>query len=163
MKLAKSVLARTENRSPIISIKGALKMTSVNPGEMVTVDLPVHNLRGRFAVFEAEHNFTTLESDFVIAQYDKGIEGILSDLRAFTSNSAPADESASDIVDVVEMSTSGAIRIQAVHRVQVRSVNNRGFIIGAKQGKGMGKIGVRTGNKRSLPIGHSKSRYYVVK
>lgn len=163
VKLAKSVLARTENRSPIISIKGALKMTSVNPGEMVTVDLPVHNLRGRFAVFEAEHNFATLESDFVIAQYDKGIEGILSDLRAFTSNSAPADESASDIVDVVEMSTSGAIRIQAVHRVQVRSVNNRGFIIGAKQGKGMGKIGVRTGNKRSLPIGHSKSRYYVVK
>ena len=163
IKLAKSVLARTENRTPIISIKGALKMTSVSPGEMVTVDLPIHNLRGRFAVFEAEHNFASLESDFVIAQYDKGIEGILSDLRAFASNSEPAEESASDIVDVVEMSTSGSIRIQAVHRVQVRSVNNRGFIIGAKQGKGMGKIGVRTGDKRSLPIGHSKSRYYVVK
>lgn len=163
IKLAKSILARTENKSPIISVRGALKMTSVNPGEMVSVDLPIHGLRGDFAVFEAEHDFATLQSNFVIAQYDKGIEGILSDLQAFTANSSPADESSSDVFDVAELSTSGAIRIHAVHRVQVRSVNNRGFIIGAKEAKGMGKIGVRTGNKRSLPIGHSKSRYYVVK
>tara|TARA_R100000995_G_scaffold41700_1_gene19440 strand:- start:21573 stop:25796 length:4224 start_codon:yes stop_codon:yes gene_type:complete len=163
VKLAKSILARTENRSPVISVRGALKMTSVNPGEMVSVDLPIHGLRGEFAVFEAEHDFSTLQSNFVIAQYDKGIEGILSDLQAFTANTSPADESASDIFDVAELSTSGAIRIQAVHRVQIRSVNNRGFIIGAKEAKGMGKIGVRTGNKRSLPIGQSKSRYYVVK
>ena len=163
VKLAKSILARTENKSPIIEIKGALKMTNITPGEMVNVDLPMHNIRGNFAVFEAEHDYSNLESNFVIGQYDKGIEGILSDLQAFTGNSSPADESASSIVDVVELTVSGAIKINAVHRISVRSVNNRGFIIGAKEAKGMGKIGVRTGNKRSLPIGQSKSKYYVVK
>ncbi len=162
-KLAKSILARTENKSPIIEIKGAVKATGIIPGEMVRVDLPIHNIRGEYAVFEAEHDYTNLESNLIIAQYDKGIEGILSDLQAFTGNSSPANESASSLVDVVELSVSGAIKINAVHRISVRSVNNRGFLIGAKEAKGMGKIGVRSGNKRALPIGQSKSRFYVVK
>ena len=47
----------------------------------------------------------------------------------------------------------------AVHKVFVRSVNNTGFIIGAKHTNGMGKIGVRDGNKRARAIGSSKGLY----
>jgi len=53
--------------------------------------------------------------------------------------------------------------VVAVHKVFVRSVSNTGFIIGAKHTNGMGKIGVRDGNKRGRAIGTSKSLYYEVK
>ena len=44
-----------------------------------------------------------------------------------------------------------------------QKLNNDGFIIGAKHTNGMGKIGVRDGNKRARAIGTSKSLYYEVK
>ena len=162
-KLAKSILARTENTTPVIEIKGAVRATDITPGDMIGIDLPLHGLRGEYAVFEAEHNYNQLESNFVVGQYDKGIEGLLSDLQSISSTNETTDESASNIVDLVELTVSGAIKIKAVHRISVRSVNNRGFLIGAKEAKGMGKIGVRSGDKRALPIGQSKSIYYVVK
>ena len=162
-KLAKSILARTENTTPVIEIKGAVRATDVTPGDMINIDLPLHGLRGEYAVFEAEHNYNQLESNFVVGQYDKGIEGLLSDLQSVSISNEPANESASTIVDLVELSVSGAIKIKAVHRISIRSVNNRGFLIGAKEAKGMGKIGVRSGNKRALPVGQSKSIFYVVK
>ena len=163
MKLAKSILARTENTTPVIEIKGAVRATDITPGDMINIDLPLHGLRGEYAVFESEHNYNQLESNFVVGQYDKGIEGLLSDLQSVSSTNEPTDESASTIVDLVELAVSGAIKVKAVHRISVRSVNNRGFLIGAKEAKGMGKIGVRSGNKRALPIGQSKSIFYVVK
>jgi len=58
---------------------------------------------------------------------------------------------------------SSKVNIISVHRVRVRNVNETGFIIGAKYKNGLGKIGVRDGNKRAFPIGNSKSRNYVVK
>jgi hypothetical protein len=58
---------------------------------------------------------------------------------------------------------SAAFNVITVHRVRVRNVNETGFIIGAKHKNGLGKIGVRDGNKRGFPIGMSKSRNYVVK
>ena len=53
---------------------------------------------------EATHDYTNLKSDFIIAQYDKGIEGILSDLQAVSGNSAPLDELAGKVVEVAEVS-----------------------------------------------------------
>ena len=163
LKLAKSILARAENGAPLVTLEGAFRASSIQPGEIVKVDLPTHGLRGDFAVFEATHNFSTMMSNFVVAQYDKGIEGILSDLQAVSGNSSPLDESAGQVVDVAEVSMSAGINVVAVHKVFVRSVSNTGFIIGAKHTNGMGKIGVRDGNKRGRAIGTSKSLYYEVK
>lgn len=163
LKLAKSILARTENKTPVIELKGVMSSTSIGPGEIVNLNLPVHEIRGEFAVFEAEHDYTRLESNFVIGQYDKGIEGLLSDLQAFTSNTEPANESASETNELIELAISGNVKIKAVHRISIRSSNNRGFMIGAKHTNGMGKIGTRDGGKRGLPIGESKSIFYVVK
>ena len=98
-----------------------------------------------------------------MAQYEKGIEGLLSDIQAVSGNSEPLDESAGQVVEVFEVSLSSNIEVVAVHRVSVRSVSNDGFIIGAKHTNGMGKIGVRDANKRARAIGTSKSLYYEVK
>ena len=163
LKLAKSILARAENGAPLVTLEGAFRASSIQPGEIVKIDLPTHGLRGDFAVFEATHNYSNMMSNFVVAQYDKGIEGILSDLQAVSGNSSPLDESAGQVVDVAEVSMSAGINVVAVHKVFVRNVNNTGFIIGAKHTNGMGKIGVRDGNKRGRPIGASKSLYYEVK
>ena len=58
---------------------------------------------------------------------------------------------------------SAGIKVVAIHKVYIRNVSNQGFIIGAKHTNGMGKIGVRDGNKRARSIGTSKSRFYEVK
>jgi len=163
LKLAKSILARAENGAPLIHIKGAIKASMIQPGEIVNINLPNHGLRGEYMVFEATHDYTNLKSDFIIAQYDKGIEGILSDLQAVSGNSAPLDELAGKVVEVAEVSLSTNINVVAVHKVFVRSVNNTGFVIGAKHTNGMGKIGVRDGNKRARAIGSSKGLYVEVK
>ena len=163
LKLAKSILSRAENGAPLINIKGAIKASMIQPGEIVNIDLPNHGLRGEYMVFEAIHDYTNLKSDFIIAQYDKGIEGILSDLQAVSGNAAPLDEMAGKIVEVAEISLSSNINVVAVHKVFVRNVNNTGFIIGAKHTNGMGKIGVRDANKRARAIGNSKGLYVEVK
>ena len=163
LKLAKSILSRVENSVPLVKMRGAFKSSSIQPGEIVALDLPAHGLRGDYAVFEARHNYTSLTSDFVVAQYDKGIEGILSDLQAVSGNTMPLDESAGKTVDVAEVSMSSGIRVIAVHKVFIRNVSNQGFIIGAKHSQGMGKIGVRDSNKRARAIGTSKSKFYEVK
>ena len=163
LRLAKSILARSENGAPLVTLQGAFKASSIQPGEIISLELPTHGLRGEYAVFEAKHDYTNLKSDFIVGQNDKGIEGILSDLQAVSGNSAPLDEAAGKVVDVAEVSMSSGINVVAVHRVFVRNVNNTGFVIGAKHTNGMGKIGVRDGNKRGRPIGASKSLYYEVK
>ena len=148
---------------PLVKMRGAFKSSSIQPGEIVALDLPAHGLWGDYAVFEAKHNYTSLTSDFVVAQYDKGIEGILSDLQAVSGNTTPLDENAGKTVDVAEVSMSSGIRVVAVHKVFIRNVSNQGFIIGAKHSQGMGKIGVRDSNKRARAIGTSKSKFYEVK
>jgi hypothetical protein len=163
LKLAKSILSRAENDAPLVTIGGAVKASSIQPGEIVKLNLPTHGVNGDFVVFEAEHDYNTLLSNFIVAQYEKGIEGLLSDIQAVSGNSEPLDESAGQVVEVFEVSLSSNIEVVAVHRVSVRSVNNDGFIIGAKHTNGMGKIGVRDGNKRARAIGTSKSLYYEVK
>jgi len=163
LRLAKAILARAENGAPLVTLEGAFKASTIQPGEIIKLDLPTHGLRGDFAVFEAMHNYGTMMSNFIVAQYDKGIEGILSDLQAVSGNSSPLDQAAGTVVDVAEISMSSGINIVAIHKVFVRNVSNTGFIIGAKHTNGMGKIGVRDGNKRSRPIGASKSLYYEVK
>ena len=163
LKLAKSILSRAENGAPLVTLDGAFRASTIQPGEIVKIDLPAHGLRGDFAVFEANHNYSTMMSNFIVAQYDKGIEGILSDLQAVSGNSAPLDQVAGKVVDVAEISMSSGINVVAVHKVFVRNVNNTGFIIGGKHTNGMGKIGVRDANKRGRPIGASKSLYYEVK
>ena len=162
-KLAKSMLSRTENDAPIINIFGALKSSGIQPGEIVYVNLPTQGINGEFVVFEAEHDYNNLSSNFVIAQYEKGIEGILSDLQSISGNAAPLDPNAGTTIDVAEISLSTKVEVVAVHRVYVRSVSNAGFIIGAKHSQGMGKIGVRDSNKRARAIGTSKSIFYEVK
>ena len=163
LKLGKSILSRIENSVPLVKLRGAIKSSSIQPGEIIALDLPAHGLRGDYAVFEAKHNYAMSSSDFTVAQYDKGIEGILSDLQAVSGNTMPLDESAGNTVDVAEVSMSGNIRVVAVHRIYIRNVSNQGFIIGAKHSQGMGKIGVRDSNKRARAIGTSKSKFYEVK
>ena len=115
-------------------------------------------------VFEATHNHQST-SDFAVAQYDKGIEGILSDLQA-VHQVTPVhwNDAAGKVVDVAEVSLSSGINhgFCSPQGVFVRSVSNTGFIMGAKHTNGMGKIGVRDGNKRGRTIGTSKSLYYEV-
>ena len=53
LKLAKSILARAENGAPLIHIKGAIKASMIQPGEIVNINLPNHGLRGEYMVFEA--------------------------------------------------------------------------------------------------------------
>ena len=147
----------------MVTIQQMLNATSISPGEIIDVDMSTHGLKGKFAVFEATHSYNDGRSDLVVAQYDKGIEGILSDIQSVTGNSSSTQKPSGESVHVAEVSLSGKVRVVAVHRVAIRSVNNTGFIIGAKHSGGMGQIGVRTGNKRGLPIGNSKSRFYIVK
>jgi len=163
LKLGKSILSRIENSVPLVKLRGAIKSSSIQPGEIIALDLPAHGLRGDYVVFEAKHNYAMMSSDFTVAQYDKGIEGILSDLQAVSGNTMPLDESAGNTVDIAEVSMSGNIRVVAVHRIYIRNVSNQGFIIGAKHSQGMGKIGVRDNNKRARAIGTSKSKFYEVK
>jgi len=160
-RLAKNILHRTENGAPVITVKGALRSTMIQPGEIVSVEFPTHNLSGDFAVFEALHNYSTLTSDFIIAQYEKGIEGILSDLQTVSGNSEPLEENAGSIVDVVEMSVGGRVHVVAAYKMLVRNINNQGFVIGNNQG-GLGYIGVNASGGYAKPIGQSKSLFKEV-
>jgi len=162
-KLAKTLLARAENGAPMISIKGMMNATSVLAGDIVDVNLPTQGVVGKFAVFEAKHNYQSLRSDFVIGQYEKGIEGLLSDVKTNTIDVSGISQSAGDKDIQNNITMSAAFNVITVHRVRVRNVNETGFIIGARHKNGLGKIGVRDGNKRGFPIGMSKSRNYVVK
>lgn len=52
LKLAKSILSRAENGAPLININGALKASSIQPGEIVTLNLPTHGITGEFVVLK---------------------------------------------------------------------------------------------------------------
>ena len=162
-KLAKTLLARAENGAPMISIKGMMNATSVLAGDIVDVNFPTQGVVGKFAVFEAKHNYQSLRSDFIIGQYEKGIEGLLSDVKTNTIDVSGISQSAGDKDIQNNITMSAAFNVITVHRVRVRNVNETGFIIGARHKNGLGRIGVRDGNKKGFPIGMSKSRNYVVK
>lgn len=162
-KLAKTLLARAENGAPMITIKGMMNATSVLAGDIVDVNFPNQGVVGKFAVFEAKHNYQSLRSDFVIGQYEKGLEGLLSDVKTNTIDVSGISQSAGDKDIQNNITMSASFNVITVHRVRVRNVNETGFIIGARHKNGLGKIGVRDGNKRGFPIGMSKSRNYVVK
>jgi len=162
-KLAKTLLARTENGAPMIVIKGLMNSTSIRAGDIIDINLPIQGVIGKFVVFESKHYLHSLQSDLIVAQYEKGIEGILTDLKTETIDSSGLSESSSDKDIKENLSMSASVNVIAVHKIRVRNVNETGFIIGAKHKNGLGKIGVRDGNKRGFPIGMSKSRNYVVK
>ena len=163
LRLAKSLLARIENGAPLIQIMGLVNATSVQPGDVITVNLPVHGLNGLFAVFETTHNYEDGTSDFVVAQYEKGIEGILSDLQSNIGNASGNEEVTASSSMSIALSSSA--KIVVVHRIVARSNNNTKMTIGhrASATDRKGAIGVQGGNRRALPIGMSKSRPYVVK
>ena len=162
-RLAKKLLARSENGAPMIYMEGLINSTSINAGDIVDVNLPTHGVIGKFAVFEAVHNYELLKTNLIIGQYEKGIEGLLTDVKTATVKESGINRSANDANDKNNISISDSLKLISVHRVTVRSVNNTGFIIGARHKNGLGKIGVRGDNKRSYPIGMSKSKRYVVK
>jgi len=161
--IAKALLSRVENGAPMIRIRGLMNATSVSAGDLISVNLPTHGVVGKFAVFEAEHTHSTGKTNLVIAQYEKGIEGILADLRTESVVVSGLNSSSADEKDIKNISMSTSIQIVAVHRLSVRNTNNTGFVIGAKHKNGLGSIGVRDNNKRGVPLGSSKSRKYVVK
>lgn len=162
-KLAKALLSRSENGAPLIKMMGLVNATSVSAGEVIDVNLSVQGVVGKFVVFEAEHNYHTLKTNLVIAQYEKGIEGILADIKTNTVNTSGISNSSGDADIKNNLSLSSSVNIISVHRILVRNINQTGFIIGAKYKNGLGKIGVREDNKRAFPLGMSKSRNYVVK
>ena len=133
LRLAKSMLHRAENGAPVVTIKNALKSTMVQPGEIVHLNLPMHDLVGEYAVFEAKHDYANARSDFVLAQYEKGIEGLLSDIQSAIGNTSPLEDNAGSVVDVFEVSLAGGINLVGAHKVYIRKVNGRGFIIGKNQ------------------------------
>jgi len=168
IRLAKSLLSRIENGAPMIRVIGMVNATSVHPGDVISVDLSTHGLKGLFAVFETTHNYESGTSDFVIAQYEKGISGILSDLQASIGNSAGNEELVSQ--DSITVSLSSSVKLITVHRIVTRSNNNTRMTIGHRASiiNSKGQIGVRkaidpANTYRALPIGMSKSRPYVVK
>ena len=162
-KLAKTLLARAENGAPMIVIKGLMNSTSIRAGDIVDINLPIQGVIGKFVVFESKHHLYSLRTDLIVAQYEKGIEGILTDLKTETIDSSGLSGSSGDKDIKDNLSMSASVNIISVHKIRVRNVNETGFIIGAKHKNGLGKIGVRDGNKRGFPIGMSKSRNYVVK
>ena len=162
-KLAKTLLARAENGAPMIFIQGLINATSVQAGDIIEVNLPTQGVIGKFVVFEAKHHYQSLKTDLTVAQYEKGIEGILADLKTNTIDVSGLSASSGDKDIKENLAMSASVAIISVHRVRVRNVNETGFIIGARHKNGLGKIGIRDGNKRGFPIGMSKSRNYVVK
>jgi len=162
-KLAKTLLARAENGAPMITLYGLINATSISAGDVVAINLPTQGVIGKFVVFEAKHSFHSLKTDLTIAQYEKGIEGILTDLKTSTIDVSGLNFSSGDKNTKENITMSSSVNIISVHRVRVRNINETGFIIGAKHKNGLGKIGVRDDSKRGFPIGMSKSRNYVVK
>lgn len=162
-KLAKTLLARAENGAPMIHIQGLMNATSVEAGDIIDVNLPTQGVVGKFVVFEARHHYQSLKTDLTVAQYEKGIEGILADIKTSTVDVSGLSASSGDKDIKENLAMSASVAIISVHRVRIRNVNETGFIIGARHKNGLGKIGVRDGNKRGFPIGMSKSRNYVVK
>jgi hypothetical protein len=162
-KLAKALLARAENGAPMIHLQGLMNATSISAGDIIDVNLPTQGVIGKFAVFEARHNYHNLKTDLTIAQYEKGIEGVLADIKTSTVTTSGIDQNAGDADIKNNLSLSSSIKLISVHRITVRNVNQTGFIIGAKHQNGLGKIGVRDDNKRAYPIGVSKSKRFVVK
>jgi len=97
-----------------------------------------------------------------LAQYEKGIEGLLSDIQSAIGNTSPLEDNAGSVVDVFEVSLAGGINLVGAHKVYIRKVNGRGFIIGKNQ-NGLGYIGTNSSKVRAKPIGHSKSQFMGVK
>lgn len=161
--IAKSLLSRVENGAPMLKIMGMMNATSVAAGDLVSINLPTHGVVGKFAVFESQHTHSTGRTDLVVAQYEKGIEGILADLRSSIVSESGLSESSGDAKVAENISLSTSVQVIAVHRISVRNTNNTGFVIGAKHKNGLGRIGVRDNAKRGVPLGSSKSRQYVVK
>jgi hypothetical protein len=87
----------------------------------------------------------------------------LADIKTSTVDVSGLSASSGDKDIKENLAMSASVAIISVHRVRIRNVNETGFIIGARHKNGLGKIGVRDGNKRGFPIGMSKSRNYVVK
>ena len=162
-KLAKALLARAENGAPMITIEGLMNATSIIAGDIIDVHLPNQGVVGRFAVFEAKHKLHSLRTNLIIGQYEKGIEGLLVDVKSATIITSGLNESSGDKDIKENLTMSSTVNIISVHRIRVRNVNETGFIIGAKHKNGLGRIGVRDDNKRAFPLGMSKSRNFVVK
>ena len=163
LRIAKSLLSRSENGAPLITINGLLKASSIIPGDMVKIDLPTHGIRGTFAVFEATHYQSLGTTDLVIAQYEKGIEGLLSDIQVATGNKGNNKSKAKESSELNEIALSGSVKIIAVAKMYIRTNNKQNFIIGAKYDGGLGRIGVADNNKKAKPLGNSKSRFFEVK
>ena len=158
LRLAKSLLARIENGAPLVQIMGLVNATSIQPGDVVTINLPVHGLNGLFAVFETTHNYEDGTSDFVVAQYEKGIEGILSDLQSNIGNVSGNEEVTASSSMTIALSSSAKLVI--VHRIVARSNNNTKMTIGhrASTTDRKGAIGVQGGNRRALPTWNVKEQ-----
>jgi len=163
LRIAKSLLSRAENGAPLITINGLLKASSIIPGDMVKIDLPTHGIRGTFAVFEATHYQSLGTTDLIIAQYEKGIEGLLSDIQVATGNKNNTQSKAKESNELNEIALSGSVKIIAVAKMYVRTNNKQHFIIGAKYDGGLGRIGVADNDKKAKPLGNSKSRFFEVK
>ena len=163
LRIAKSLLSRAENGAPLITINGLLKASSIIPGDMVKIDLPTHGIRGTFAVFEATHYQSLGTTDLIVAQYEKGIEGLLSDIQVATGNKNNTQSKAKESNELNEIALSGSVKIIAVAKMYVRTNNKQHFIIGAKYDGGLGRIGVADNNKKAKPLGNSKSRFFEVK
>ena len=157
------MLSRAENGAPLITINGLLKASSITPGDIININLPTHGVRGSFGVFEATNIQSTGQTNLIVAQYEKGIEGLLSDIQTATGNSSSTQNQANKKNELTEIALTGSVKIIAVAKVYMRINNKQKFIIGAKYDGGLGKIGVRDSNKRAKPLGQSKSRFFEVK
>ena len=163
LRVAKSLLSRAENGAPLITLQGLLNATSLMPGDVVNVNLPTFGFVGRFAVFEAKHDYTNLRSDIIVAQYEKGVEGLISEIQARIGNASTTEQPSDRDIVVDETTVTGAVRVASIMRVTLRNANQQAFVIGERGHGGIGKIGVRDGSKRGRAIGLSKSKTYEVK
>ena len=151
LRLAKSIMRRTEQGASLIRVEGLVNSTDVKAGEILSVDFSAERIRGEFVVFEATHDYTKNLTNLVIGQYEKGIEGLLADLQTATGSGPSNDDSRT--VERNEIVLTAPVRVIANARIMTRLVNNTRMIIGGQyrnvfgthQEPPLGNIGVSGG------------------
>lgn len=128
LRLAKSMMRRTEQGASILRVEGLAKAQDIEPGDIIGVDFAMEGITGEFAVFETYHDFNTGLSNLVIGQYEKGIEGLIADLQTASGENSESD--ATSLTELFEMILSSSIKVVASSRVMIRMNNNTSMAIG---------------------------------
>ena len=128
LRMAKSIMRRTELGASVIRVDGLLQCTDIQPGEILNVDFTAEKIKGQFIVFEAYHDYSKATTNLGIGQYEKGIEGLIADLQTATGEGASLDPSRTR--ELTNVSLTAPIKLLASARIMTRMVNHQHMVIG---------------------------------